>query len=221
MYNPAAQIKTAWSTTNSPFGKVAVVLLYLFIWMQLIWGVALIVNPRLGFECAYQDVSDATGDYMDNLMVGLNVFSFGYFLFAHYYGILLWNVLAFALLGGATVANNYLAASDLRALGGQDECAETIGEGLMTQNVVFSIIVVAMVLCSLVDWAKGRGEADSPSTVCLLNPLSQIRAAWDATASVFGKLSAVLLYLLVWMEVGECPRLCVSHLYTALSPLLH
>lgn len=122
----------------------------------------------------YQDVSDATGVYMDNLMVGLNVLSFSYFLFAHYYGILLWNVLTFALLGGATVANNYLAASDLRTLGRQDECAETIGEGLMTQNVVFSIVVVVMVLCSLVDWARGRGAADSPSTVCLLNPLSQI-----------------------------------------------
>ena len=170
----------------------------------------------------YQDVSDATGVYMDNLMVGLNVFSFGYFLFAHYYGIRLWNVLTFAILGGATVANNYLAASDLRALGGQDECAETIGEGLMTQNVVFSIVVVVMVLCSLVDWARGRGAAaDSPSTVCLLNPLSQIRVAWDRTASVFGKLSAVLLYMLVWMEVVKCPRLCVSPLYTARTPLLH
>ena len=199
MYNPAAQIKAAWAGTHSAFGKVAVALLYLFIWMQLLWTIAILANPRAGFECAYQDAPDATAYYMDSLMVGLNVISCGYFLSAHYYGIRPWNVLIFALLGGATLANNYRAASGLLALDG-DGCAGAFGGGLVTQNAVFSAIVGATVLCSLADWARGRDAAPT-GEACTLNPISQVRAAWDGTASAFGKLSAVLLYAFVWMEV--------------------
>ena len=218
MYNPAAQIKTAWSATNSAFGKFAVALLYPFIWVQLLWGVALLVNPRLGFECAYHDVSDATGDYMDSLTIGLNIFSLGYCLSAHYYGIQLWNILIFAILGGATAANNYHAASSLLALDGQDECAEAFGEALKTRNIVFSAIVGVLILCSLADWGKGRGKVSPHSSVCLFDPLSQIQARWNETARIFGNLSNIQYYLLVWilypllwMEMARNVAVIIDH----------
>jgi hypothetical protein len=149
-YNPIDHVKSAWTGTSSTFGKIAVVLFYFFIWSQVVWGVLLVINPRSGFDCIYDDVSDTVAAYIDAIMIGFNLFSFGYFAFAHYHGIKVWNVLGFFALGLTMMVNNAVMLVKLSANEG-DECAEYLYGSIFGQTIVMTVFVVVTVTLTLLD----------------------------------------------------------------------
>ena len=163
-YNPIDQIKSAWTGTSTIFGKIAVVLFYFFIWTQILWGVLLIVNPRSGFECVYDDVSETTAIFMDMLMIGMNWFSFGYFAFAHYHGIKVWNVLGFLALGLTMLGNNSIGLAKLSSVE-PDDCTEYMYASLLGQTVVMGGLSVVLVGCALLDAKMSAGTVDESTPI--------------------------------------------------------
>ena len=162
-FNPIDHIKSAWTGTSTIYGKIAVVCFYLFIWFQILWGIVLVFNPRFGFDCIYEGVPDVSAYFMDSIMVALNLFSFGYFAFAHYYGINVWNILGFFLLGVGTLINNSVFLS--RISGENDECAESMTAMLVSTNWMFLPLFVGVGICTYVE------SKMTPSTVSEETPM--------------------------------------------------
>lgn len=155
MINPIAHIKSAWQGTSSIWGKIAVALFYSFLWMQILWGVVLVFSPRSGFECAWDNVADVTAAIMDCLMIGMNLFSFGYFGFAHVHGIKIWNIVIFFLLGLSAMLNNIIFI--IKLTGNEDECAVSVRQSVTGQTALMSAWAVLTLACTLLD-DKMRGE---------------------------------------------------------------
>jgi len=164
-YNPIDQIKSAWTGTSTIFGKIAVVLFYFYVWAQIVWGILLVINPRAGWECLYDNVSEETAIFMDIVMIMLNWFSFGYFAFAHYHGIKVWNILGFLVLGVVWLVDYSIGMKKLSSLDEPNDCSEYLYGSLSGQASVMGGLVVVIVVCALVDAKKSAGTADENAPI--------------------------------------------------------
>ena len=73
----------AWTSTNSWWGKVSLVLFYVYVWFWIITGIYSLFDPLTGLDCLfdYDDAVDATGSgggpdetLAAGLIRGLNLF---------------------------------------------------------------------------------------------------------------------------------------------------
>ncbi|KAG7347270.1 hypothetical protein IV203_030638 [Nitzschia inconspicua] len=91
--NPMVHLKHAWDNTHSVWGKLTIVLFYVFIWLNIIMAFLSVVWPNwMGCACFWKKESEYASASMVNLMQGQNLFALGFFLYADRGGIRLWNV---------------------------------------------------------------------------------------------------------------------------------
>ena len=79
-FNPMTYLNHAWTSTNSWWGKVSLVLFYVYVWLMILCGIFSLFYPLSGMDCLFDDEVDATdGGGPDEtltagLMRGLNLF---------------------------------------------------------------------------------------------------------------------------------------------------
>ena len=88
--------RNAWRATNSFWGKVAIVLFYTFVWLQIVSGIWSLLAPvsANNWGCMWDNLVKASDhrDWMMATMKVLNVWILGFFLLAHHGGVQFWNV---------------------------------------------------------------------------------------------------------------------------------
>jgi hypothetical protein len=92
--NPMNYLRHAWDATHSGWGKVCIILFYLLIWIQIIWAIEIIIFPRAGLECIYDEevVSEYAASALVMYVRTTNILTIGFFLYADRGGIKVWNV---------------------------------------------------------------------------------------------------------------------------------
>ncbi|KAL7576818.1 hypothetical protein ACA910_013833 [Epithemia clementina (nom. ined.)] len=81
--DPLYYLSQAWETTHSVWGKICLVVFYSFVWLNIFWSLAEIVNPWDGYECVAAHTPDSETFVATTLIRGLNLFSLGFFLLAN------------------------------------------------------------------------------------------------------------------------------------------
>jgi len=157
-FHPIHFLQQAWDDTHSNWGKACVVLFYLFIWSQIIWGIESIIAPKAGWECMYQGVSDYAAELMLMFFRAMNVMALGFLIYAHREGIKLWNVsMVFTFNGILTwlfVSSNYMD------LDGLPTCDDGMMNAISTITWVLFGWTVLFLLCSAMEeWSKPRGTS--------------------------------------------------------------
>jgi hypothetical protein len=100
IWNPVPHIQHAWTGTKTVWGKIALVLFYSFIWLQIISGAWTIVWPRSqGLDCIIDLVhkNETAEVLVVALLRGLNVFAVGFFCYADVGGLKVKNVAMVAI----------------------------------------------------------------------------------------------------------------------------
>ena len=96
--NPIRFLKYTWQRgTNSTYGKVSMILFYVFLWLNILWGIQNIFvgdsNGDAGFECYYENLGPYAVLVSSTFSKQNFLFIVGFLLYAHSYGIRVWNVL--------------------------------------------------------------------------------------------------------------------------------
>ena len=97
--NPIHYLKHAWSNTNSIWGKICIVLFYVFIWLQIIGAVWSMFDITGGgaWDCMWDSVSAKDQAMIMSTMKVMNFWILGFMLYADRGGIKVWNVLMVAV----------------------------------------------------------------------------------------------------------------------------
>lgn len=91
--NPIHYLKHAWEKTASIWGKVTIVLFYIFVWFNIIWSVTSLFAPgTMGFSCTKDRYSESENILFAMAVRFLSIFCLGFFLYADRGGIAVWNV---------------------------------------------------------------------------------------------------------------------------------
>jgi hypothetical protein len=90
--NPMNYLSNAWNAADSIWGKIAIVLFYTFIWLQIIWAAEIVIWPRVGWECFYEGLSEYAAAGIEKYLVAMNILAIGFYLYADRGGIKVWNV---------------------------------------------------------------------------------------------------------------------------------
>eukprot|EP00529_Nitzschia_sp_RCC80_P036367 CAMPEP_0113473808 /NCGR_PEP_ID=MMETSP0014_2-20120614/18242_1 /TAXON_ID=2857 /ORGANISM="Nitzschia sp." /LENGTH=164 /DNA_ID=CAMNT_0000366601 /DNA_START=479 /DNA_END=973 /DNA_ORIENTATION=+ /assembly_acc=CAM_ASM_000159 len=64
-------LKHAWDSTNSWWGKVSLVLFYVYVWLMIISGIYSLFYPLSGLGCLFDDVEADAGGPDETLAAGL------------------------------------------------------------------------------------------------------------------------------------------------------
>lgn len=207
-FNPLQYLKQAWSKTHSAWGKAAIVLFYSFVWVEIIWGVQIMIAPLVVFPCFNAHASDSEIVLAGSLLRQLNLFAIGLLLYADRGGIALWNVgsvltifaintcLFCAMMIPYDTLDNFVACHDEH-------------QALVTIKFAFLVWITAAFICSLDEASKTivdnatAATADAPETMATttappFNHIYYIKQAWHSSNSTWGKLSTVLFYTWVW-----------------------
>jgi hypothetical protein len=81
----------AWNGTNTWWGKISLVLFYLFIWVNILSGIwSLIVPESQGMDCLFDDEGDHAKTSL--LTRGCNLFGVAFLFYADKSGLHSWNV---------------------------------------------------------------------------------------------------------------------------------
>lgn len=99
-FNPLHYLRHAWDATSTVWGKMTIILFYVFIWLQIIWAIELVIAPRKGWECMYEGITE----YVENCLVmylrAMNILTIGFYLYVDRGGIKVWNVLMVFVVNG-------------------------------------------------------------------------------------------------------------------------
>ena len=89
--NPSVYLHRAWDKTNSPYGKVSLVLFYLYIWIGILKCLYGLFDPTMmGMtSCLHGGEDDATFAMMSR---GLFLFALAFLVYADKGGLHSWNV---------------------------------------------------------------------------------------------------------------------------------
>lgn len=113
--NPMYYLKHAWDATHSVWGKTAIVLFYLFIWIQIILAVTQLIFPAVFYACYFSTLSDYAASLLRIAIRCSDVLAIGFFLYADRGGIKVWNVaMVFVVYAGCTwawISGSYTALS--------------------------------------------------------------------------------------------------------------
>jgi uncharacterized membrane protein (DUF485 family) len=90
--NPAVHLKHAWDNTHSMWGKMTIVLFYIFIWVMIVTSFMWMVWPTWMGGCFLGKESDYGSSTIVTLKRTGSLFALGFFLYADRGGIRFWNV---------------------------------------------------------------------------------------------------------------------------------
>ncbi|KAL7576849.1 hypothetical protein ACA910_013862 [Epithemia clementina (nom. ined.)] len=85
-------LRHAWEKTHSIWGKACIVLFYSFLWVNIVWSLAVAIDPWLVCECTAAHTPESEAFAGIQCVRVINVFAVGFFLLADRGGIHLWNV---------------------------------------------------------------------------------------------------------------------------------
>lgn len=92
-FNPSVYLQHAWSSTKTVWGKIALILFYLFIWLTILSSLWSIIFPGSQGASCYLDTLDAS---MENeYIAGMRMYSLTLIAFLFYAdkgGLHVWNV---------------------------------------------------------------------------------------------------------------------------------
>ena len=91
-FNPLYYLRHAWDATNSAWGKAAIVLFYLFVWIQILWSLETIIAPKAGWTCLYTGMGEFVESTTKSLVRQMNIIWIGFLLYADRGGIKVWNI---------------------------------------------------------------------------------------------------------------------------------
>jgi hypothetical protein len=93
-FNPAVYMRHAWDKTNSWWGKMSLVLFYLFIWLGIIKSVYGVIDPTCAgvFSCMMTDLSSFQESLVLTMVRGWSLFSLAFLIYADKGGLHTWNV---------------------------------------------------------------------------------------------------------------------------------
>ena len=166
-WNPAYYLKHAWEKTHSIWGKICIVLFYLFVWLNILAAVIQALIPTSqGIGCYL----DAAGDEYSRTilqcwLVDLNIFIIFFLLYADRGGIKFWNVLmvfvAFALYGWTNV--RYLHSFDFSTTA----AAGCANDSYKTYNWINILWPALAAICAFLEERADPGTSDETQP---LNP---------------------------------------------------
>lgn len=92
-FNPSVYLQHAWSATKTFWGKIALVLFYLFIWLTILSSLWSIVVPGSQGASCYLDTLDPSvkSDYIAGMRM-FNLTLIAFFFYADKGGLHVWNV---------------------------------------------------------------------------------------------------------------------------------
>ena len=82
---------------KSNWGKLAIHLFCLFVWLQIIWAIQAIIWPQAGFDCYYDGVGSYAKLTATIFLQHFNLVGIGFLLIADRGGIIVWNVTMVAI----------------------------------------------------------------------------------------------------------------------------
>jgi hypothetical protein len=91
--NPMVHLKHAWDNTHTVWGKMTIVLFYIFIWLVIISSFIVVIKPEwMGIGCFLQKESEYGSATIESMVRQANWYAIGFYLYADRGGIRLWNV---------------------------------------------------------------------------------------------------------------------------------
>jgi hypothetical protein len=155
--NPMYYLKHAWDATHSMWGKLTIILFYVFIWFQIIWAVQVIVAPTWGYECYFSSLSDYAAWMVRTTCRYANVFVIGFYLYADRGGIKLWNVAMVFLVNGAGTWAWMANSSQLMSMHGAPKttCSSQMGMILFWSTLGWSLLAL---ICAFMESRSERAS---------------------------------------------------------------
>ena len=102
-FNPLHYLKHAWDGTSSIWGKLAIIVFYVFIWLNIVGGIVSLILPStssLDYDCIYARVG-GFGTLLSMMYYKhCNLFGVGFLLYADRGGIKVWNVILVTIVFG-------------------------------------------------------------------------------------------------------------------------
>lgn len=146
---------TSWAESNSIWGKIAMVLFYSFVWIQVIGALWSLTNVTSGWECLYETLgeNEHTKAFVTGTMKTVNVWILGFFVYAHYFGCRLANIFCVSIVYAAQWIIFQPVMTELL----QDSCADTLHMFHVSMIVTEGWIVLAL-LCACIDKCFSFGE---------------------------------------------------------------
>jgi hypothetical protein len=151
--------RNAWHATNSFWGKVAMVLFYSFVWLQIASGIWSLLAPVSvnNWGCMWDKVVAASDrNFFLATMKVLNVWILGFFWLAHHHGANFWNVFTVAIL--------YLVQWLVHKPAIQDFLAQACPDDLHDLHVAMTateIWIFAALFCAAMEAASIRNSTTS------------------------------------------------------------
>ena len=151
--NPMYYLRHAWEATNSCWGKICIVMFYLFIWMNIVWALQILIVPTAGFECLWSNFHKNDFEATVALMKNMNIWTIGFMLYADRGGIKVWNVgmvCIFYVIQWFQLKGSWMEFAELSE-GGED-CDDEVF-AMQTTMTVTQIWIFVTLFCA---WMESR-----------------------------------------------------------------
>lgn len=169
-WNPQYYWTRAWNATHSFWGKGALVLFYVWIWIQIIWTIQFLIVPLAGLDCfVHQSTQFAvisSPESTANNLRQLGIMFLGYLVYADKGGIRIWNICLVWVIFAAWCAEFLFGF--LPAIDSMDEYRECKVQGTKGPTAVWVSLIWPLV--ALVMAVVDTAVQDTP-TVGEMTPL--------------------------------------------------
>ena len=203
--NPMHSLKQAWSRTHSTWGKVAIVLLYSFVWVEIVWGVQIMIAPLVVFPCYNAHATESEILLAGSLLRQLNLFAIGLLLYADRGGIALWNI---GMVLSIFAINTCLFCAMMMPYATLDNFVTCHDEhqALITIKFAFLAWITVAFICSLDEASKvivdnEMAHVHETTPPPPFHPIYYIKQAWNSSNSTWGKISTAFFYSWVWLNI--------------------
>jgi hypothetical protein len=160
--NPMYYLKHAWDSTHSAWGKLTIVLFYVYIWLMIISSFVFMVWPNLMGGCSWEKESDyATASIVALQRTG-NSCALGFYLYADRGGIRFWNVTMVFVISLINLWFAWTWARDWKTMeGAPKHCSD---HGLTTQILVAAVWITVSWVFSFLEHRAGHSRGTGATT---------------------------------------------------------
>jgi len=155
-YNPQSYIKQNWERTTTNYGKVAIILFHVFIWLAIILSLYQLISPTSqGMACYLAPLDGYPRHLAIFLLRGLYLFLIGFFIYADRGGTRFWNafmVLVFLLIS-FIAASRWLNSSDTAIV-------HACKAPFKFTSWIWIVWIALATVCAFVEDFYGRGGSD-------------------------------------------------------------
>jgi hypothetical protein len=160
--NPMFYLKHAWDNTQSVWGKMTIVLFYVYIWIMIITSFMYMVWPNLMGKCFLEKESDFGSATIVALQRIGNLFAVGFYLYADRGGIRFWNVTMVFVISVISFWFAWTWARDWKTMvGAPKHCSDY---GMMTQILVAVIWITVSWIFSFLEHRAGHSGGTGATT---------------------------------------------------------